>query len=351
MEGVLDVDGNVLAVDGIDGRGVDDLRAEVAEFRGLGVGEFVDGIGVGNDARVGGHEAVHVGPDFKSFGIERSGEEGGGIVRTAAAEVGGHAGSAVGRDEAAHDGHGREGGEGFADEFRGQFDVGEVLLVLREGLHELARVEVLCALDEFGRDERREAFAVGNDGVGRLRREVLDEAHAVENAAQFGEQRIEPGDERCLLPGRDDGLHHGVVAVGDRIEFVEVSRIAFRGELRGADELVRHAAEGRNHHHDRVGRGFYNGLHVGYAFGSAYGTPAEFQYIHGSVFMDGWPVGRKWFLKVRVSAVAYFMRTGPRLARTVGIGGLDTLVARNIPLRASPSPSRLSIRFAVCRAR
>ena len=43
----------------------------------------------GHDARVGGHDAVDVGPDFDGAGVEAAADERGGVVGAAAAERGG----------------------------------------------------------------------------------------------------------------------------------------------------------------------------------------------------------------------------------------------------------------------
>src|SRR6476660_6742529 len=50
--------------------------------------DLLDGLGLGAKPRIGGHHAFDVGPDFDAVGVERSSEDGGGIVRAAAAEGG-----------------------------------------------------------------------------------------------------------------------------------------------------------------------------------------------------------------------------------------------------------------------
>ena len=62
--------------------------------------------------------------------------------------------------------------------------------------------------DEGGGDERREAFAVGHDGVGRLGREVLQQTEALQDAAQFVEERVQTCREGRLLVGGNDLSHH-----------------------------------------------------------------------------------------------------------------------------------------------
>ncbi len=98
------VDGDVLFDGGQNGGRVQDLGAEVGELGGFFKADDLDAQGVGADARVGGHDAVNVGPDLDGIGGKRAAEQGAGEVGTAAAERGGDAGF-VGGDEAAHDGN------------------------------------------------------------------------------------------------------------------------------------------------------------------------------------------------------------------------------------------------------
>ncbi len=71
--------------------GVNDLGAEERELGGLGVGDFGDGPRRRDLARVGGHDAVDVGPDLHFGGVQGRTEDGPGIVRPAPAEHRGHA--------------------------------------------------------------------------------------------------------------------------------------------------------------------------------------------------------------------------------------------------------------------
>ena len=95
--------GNVLFDGGQDGGRVQNLGAEVGQFGCFFKADDLDAQRIGADARVGGHDAVHVGPDFDGLGRERAADERAGEVGAAAAEGGGDAGL-VGGDEAAHDG-------------------------------------------------------------------------------------------------------------------------------------------------------------------------------------------------------------------------------------------------------
>ena len=72
-------------------RGMQNLRAEIRQFGGFVEADALDGAGVGAESRVGGHHAFDVGPDFDASGVERGADNGGGIIRPAAAERGGNA--------------------------------------------------------------------------------------------------------------------------------------------------------------------------------------------------------------------------------------------------------------------
>ncbi len=82
-------------------RGMQDFRSEIRQFGGFIEADALDGLGVGTEARVGGHHAFDVGPDFDAGGVKRGADNGGGIVRPASAERGGNA-SGSGGDESTH---------------------------------------------------------------------------------------------------------------------------------------------------------------------------------------------------------------------------------------------------------
>ena len=64
VEGVFNFDGNVFHANGIDGGRIDHLGAEVAQLHGLDVAELGNGVGAFDDAWVGCHKAVDVGPNL-----------------------------------------------------------------------------------------------------------------------------------------------------------------------------------------------------------------------------------------------------------------------------------------------
>ena len=116
--------------------------------------------------------------------------------------------------------------------------------------------------DEGGGDERREAFAVGHDGVGRLGREVLQQAEALQDAAQFVEERVQTCREGRLLVGGNDLSHHPVVALNHLVEHSAVAVVGRGGHPAQADEGVSDAAQRRYHHDDRAVGALDDAAHV-----------------------------------------------------------------------------------------
>ena len=69
VEGVLYLNGDVCLEYRVYCRRIDNLRTEVAELGCLNVAQVAYGVGIVDDAWVGCHEAVHVGPYFKAVGL------------------------------------------------------------------------------------------------------------------------------------------------------------------------------------------------------------------------------------------------------------------------------------------
>ena len=140
VEGVLDQDGDVAVVDREDRGRIDHLRAEVAQLHRLFEAQSVDDIGIADDARVGCHETVDVGPDFEHRGIEGRGENRRRIVRTSSAEVRSVPARQIARDEAGHDHRVRHLPERLADQFLGRCEVDDMPPEIGLRLDEPARI-------------------------------------------------------------------------------------------------------------------------------------------------------------------------------------------------------------------
>ena len=94
-----------IAVDGRHHGGrMQNLRAEIGQLGGFGERDHFHAMRVGNDGRIGGQHAVHVGPDLDFFGANARADDGRREIGPAAAERGGDA-IFGGCDEAAHHYH------------------------------------------------------------------------------------------------------------------------------------------------------------------------------------------------------------------------------------------------------
>ena len=100
LVGVEDGHGNVMLDGGQQGGRMQDLGSEAGQLGGLMEADFGDALGLGTDAGIGGENAADVGPDLDAGGAEGGADEGGGVVRAAAAE-GGDFAAFAGGDEAA----------------------------------------------------------------------------------------------------------------------------------------------------------------------------------------------------------------------------------------------------------
>ena len=138
IEGVLDEDWDILMANGVDSGRIDYLGAEVAQLRGLHIAQLVDGVGGGDDARIGGHEAVHIGPYLQRVGIEGGGDDGCRIVGATSSQVGHIACRHVGSDEAGYQRTFGQVGKSAAYQSVGQFLVEYVLGEFLFRLDELA---------------------------------------------------------------------------------------------------------------------------------------------------------------------------------------------------------------------
>ena len=102
VTGVEDVDRNIFLDGGQHRRGVQDFRAEVREFGSFVEADDFDAPRFGTDSRIGGEDAIDVGPDLDTVGAQAGADDGGGEIGAAAADGGGDSG-AIRADEAAHD--------------------------------------------------------------------------------------------------------------------------------------------------------------------------------------------------------------------------------------------------------
>ena len=276
VEGVLDQDGDVAVVDREDRGRIDHLRAEVAQLHRLFEAQPVDDIGIADDARVGRHETVDVGPDFERLGVQRGGDECGGVVRSAAPQIGHVARGAVRGDEARHYRHAGAVGQTLPDELFGQIRFGDVLSEVGLRADELPRVVEPRAFEHGGHDSRREAFAVADDRVARAGREVADQVDAAQDIGQFVEQFVRPPADRAAPLGRHRFVDRRAVAGHDFGQRVGVVGLSGRGCGRRGQQTVGDAAQRRNDHDDLAVVGGDDPAHLSQTLCGTYRRSAEF---------------------------------------------------------------------------
>ena len=281
VEGILDPDGYVLDANGIDGGGIYHLGTEVAEFHGLGVGEFVDDVCRADDTGVSGHETVHIGPYLQGSGIQCGRYDGGGVVATATAKVGNLAALYVGGDETAHQAYLGQALPGVAHNLVGGLCGKHVLAVLLLGADNVARVKPTCTLYHRGHDAGRHALAITDDGSLGLLREVADKEHTLVDAAQFLEQGTHYGEQFATgRTGRESLADDLLMTANDFQENLLVSLVALLGHVGRLYQLVGNATQGTDHHDDGLRLRLHYLLYVKYAFCATHTGTAKFQYFH-----------------------------------------------------------------------
>src|SRR5215470_8814354 len=91
IAGVQDPDGNVFLLGWRDRGGVQDFGSEARQFGGFVEGHHGNAAGFRAEARIGGHDAVDIGPDFDAAGVESGANDGSAVIGATTTERGGHA--------------------------------------------------------------------------------------------------------------------------------------------------------------------------------------------------------------------------------------------------------------------
>ena len=190
IEGVLYLDGDIFYTHRVYRRRVNHLGAEVAKLHGLDIRQLVDGIGRLDDARVGRHKAIHIGPYLQHFGIQCSCDDSCGIVRTAPSQIRSLHGISVTRNEARNHSHLWYVFESFLDKLVRQLRIQRVLSVLLFRTDEITAVHALAALDEHCYDVRTQAFAIAHDGSLRLLAQVMNQVYTIVDTLQLVEELV-----------------------------------------------------------------------------------------------------------------------------------------------------------------
>ena len=151
----------------------------------------------GQDGRVGGQHAVHVGPDLDLFGVDARAHDGGGVVAAAAAERGGDA-VLGGGDEAAHHDHAfaRPAAEWSSPGARRSPGKLGAACVWRLSVIITSRESTCSACMPKWRNAERhdvagEPLAVAGDGVDGARREFAEHGEPFDQFGQLLEMLVE----------------------------------------------------------------------------------------------------------------------------------------------------------------
>ena len=265
------------------------LGAARGQLEHLLVGDGVELARVRDQAWVGGEDALDVGVDLASVGVERGGERDGGRVRAAPAER-------------RHLVRGRDALEAGDEHDR----------ALRERVVDPPRSD----LEHLG------ARVVGIGDDSRLRAGERDRGVAEVVDRHRGERARDP------LPDREQ--HVELARMRGRRDLVgEVDQVVGRPTHRGqnADDVVPRVARGHQPPRDRLQplRPFDR-------------RPAELldEETHGETL----PASRWWIGNARAGAADQPSRLGPRRgARAVESGGLENRWARKRPVGSNPTPA------------
>ena len=251
---VQDPDRDVLGDGGQNGARVQDLRAEIRQLRGFLERQPRHDVRRGDDARVGCHHAVDVGPDLNLAGVERGAEYGGRVVGPATAERRGHAGRR-GSDVPAGDRHVAGGDERL--EVRGHGGSG--LFHRRQRTAEgVVGDQHASRIDPDGRKARHLAgrfddtaaqeLAEGGHRIAGARRRVFQSADRVQQVAELGQVSRDAHSQGRRLGRRL--VRNRVVPL---LEVVEPGshcrRVGGRGRSRQVQQPVGDSRQRRHHDH------------------------------------------------------------------------------------------------------
>ena len=275
VEGVLDPDRNLLLAHRIQRRRIHHLGAEVTEFGGLLVSQFVNDVGSLDDAGIGRHEAIDIGPNLQYRGVQGRCQDAGRIVGTAAAQ-GDDVPRPVPGNEAGNNGNGAVlpvAGELLRDQFIGPFKVHQ------PAVHpdEVQRIVQFGMLDGRRHDQGGKPFAVTENLVTGLLRQHLQQENAPADAVQLVQQGIHGQAEQFAVLA---GTHQLIACIDmpflERLQLFQIRGVRRFRERGDPDQFVRHPAQCRHHDDNDIVLCLYDGLDLQNAFRRGDRTAAEF---------------------------------------------------------------------------
>ncbi len=225
-----------------DGGRMEHLPAVVRELAGLVERECLERFRAGGEARIGGHDAIHVAPDLDLLGVDRGAEGRGGVVRAVPAQRRDAPALRL-ADVASHDRELRQLQDVLLDLGVGLGQGLRAAEVVRREKAQVERVVLLgrdTELREVGRDDAgREPFAERDDVVQRPGTELLDQRDALEQDIKLVQLPLEQVEVKPhLLQAVPVAFADGVDGGGDTPDRL----------LAQLEEVVRHAAERAGNH-------------------------------------------------------------------------------------------------------
>ena len=237
--------------------------------------------GIGDKARVGGHETVHVGPYLQHSGAQRRGDEGSRVVAAAASQVRNLAGVAVGGDEAACY---RAAESAVAQclfyKSVGERRIGYVFVEPPLGAYEVGGMVIGSVFDNLGNEGRRHPFAEAHHLRQRAVGEVAQQGYPFVEARKLGEQLLYAGRYILAARGGHECFDDFKMPAPRGLNLPVVFRVAVAGHFGACYQAVRKPSQGRHHHH----AGFLDALDylldIAQRAHCPYRRAPEFQYSH-----------------------------------------------------------------------
>ena len=198
----------------IDSRRINHFRTKVAKLHSFYITQLVYGISSADDTRVGGHKAVHIRPYLQTGGIQRCGNDGSRIIRTATSQVCHFSAVLVGRYKTGHQCYLRNFIKCFFHQRSCQFRIQNMFGMFFLGLDEVARIIPHRSLYQRCRNNRRQTFTVAHDSCRSFGRQILNQINTLKDIFQLTQQFIDLIQQYgASFARRNNGIHHFDVTV------------------------------------------------------------------------------------------------------------------------------------------
>ena len=270
LVGVADVQRNVLLAHREDGALMQHLRADIAQLAKLGIGDALNGLGIGHDFGIGHQETGHIRPVFVHIGVQRGGGQRAGNIAAAAGE---------GLDGAVGHGAVEAGNDHLASLCRvPQGLIGGLLIHAAVQLEFQPQLAVQKGKAQIG------GHQLGGKILAAGYQFVLGNA-LVHLPAQCGKLALQIHIQMQLITDGGIAIHdHLIDAVTANAVFqMRMTQIQKVGQLMIV--LKSFSRGGHNHHPAALVR-LHNGLHLGELRGVSHAGSAEFQHFQHTFYLS-----------------------------------------------------------------